>query len=671
MNKKDCEKKSYYSPMLYSYWRAIQQDASRVQAIPNVHGRNLTGIIQKAFQRITASVDDEPFMEDVYCYPEEACFYASERMKQIYESVDNDLHPGEKTYRILQKEYIKKITDEIILHAKLTKPGSGSNGIDKIILWAGEKGIGKTTFINHIFLKNRRALFEKQIIWIRYSVFFRRRPKNIKEVKEGFYKTIINIISRYYKNTINLEDMAVKSDIWKRKINDLGLHDPDEINKKIFEWKNDLKLYAENIMRYMYKRDWSFTLILDNIDQYDDHGITKDIVTFAADLCRCPVRSVVIVVARTETINDHISFFKDQHHNIERKDYIPSPNFGELFSKRLSFIKTRLKDFTTVRSRSSRYRQYKLNEGDTAIQLIKFCLTPAPNNPEEFLIAELANHNIRLMFEMVNSILTTHVTDVTETPIEALIEGQKLGQEVHVDETLRNHLLVWALMLKDNYLHYRSTESWLANLYNVEHEADSYFLKRLILDFLLYMKENDMQYVEERQLKRVFCVEMSFLEDEIDRVLVELTDRINTVPFVSFVYANSNSSNKLLCLSPKGEVYTTFLAELFTYIELVLEDTLLPIKLSEKQGLDISLLSFEPLEETSRNKRREETIQFFLQKRKHVSEFIDFLECKERKERISHNNFFSVSTGFRKQYFPSMRRNINIQANKITNALRI
>lgn len=648
----------------------------------NPYGIMLMGLFDRAFKRITASVEDEPFMDDVFCYPTDACDYAADRMESLNHPDDQVYRKREDakaTFHKFRKDYLDNTVQDLIRMSRQTLPTDYSQGIEKLLLWVGEKGCGKTTLVNHIFLKNRIKFDQNKIIWVRHSVFFTDPPKNIKELEHKFCEKVLKILSEHYASKLDFDALNTGHSLHRDKHNIvIDSTDDDEIRLgKLHELeKSDPGEYLHRIIKLMKQLGWSFIFILDNIDQYDDDQLAKDTIRFGTKLCNKYGRNLVIMVARIDTVNEHIQSLKDVYQNIERIHYVSLPDLQEVFERRLEFLEKRLTSSTKIRTCSINNKSISIPEGFFARNLTKYFLTSAKHAPDRYLIAELANNNIRDIFEMIKSILRTHLLDVTEIPIQEMFnQFQQFGpnvSEITYNDTLRDHMIIWALLL-NNYLYYRNdnNRTWLINLYDVRSADDSYWLKRLILDYFIYMKDNSIlkpRTLSYSQLYKVFVNEMNFNEGEFNYSLDIFCARKNTAPLL---WLEKHPDRMEYRLTPRGEAFGKYIADLFIYIELIIEDTLLPVHPEGRDSVIVELKPYEPMKIVDIDKRKKLARQYFTLKSRQVSEFMQFLECREKIEKEIHNNFASRSSGFQWSYFPNFSTSITSQISRISNALRI
>ena len=671
----------------YTFYKAIQQidpDDDKTTT-RNPHGTQLLYLFDKAFKRITASDEDFSFMNKVFCYPSSACDYAAGRVERLHQKLSNsDMYqqdeaksPVEAFYKF-REEYLNDVVNDLINLCNQSLSTENSRGIEKILLWVGEKGCGKTTFVNYILLNNKLLFDEHQIIWVRYSVFFTDPPKDTKDLELKFCNKVIRMIKKYYTEKLNLTDYDVCYSIWSDKLNQMSLVDPDKINKAFIEYeKNDPVDYLQRLIKYINSKRWSFLFILDNIDQYDDANLARETIKFGVKVCNSYGKNVLIMVSRIDTVNEHLDYFRDVYSSIrENIFYIPSPDFNDVFEKRLSFLENHLSSPKQLRTFHIENKTINLSEGYVARNLTKYFLTRVRYAPERFLIGDLANSNIRDIFKMIKSILSTHLLDVTEIPLGEIYNqyqlNQSLKRDVIYDDTLRNHLIIWALMLK-NYLYYKDDKnrSFIMNIYSVRHETESYWLKRLLLDFFIYLKEKPhfkIKTVSTDQIKRVFLDELAFNTEQLEYCLYILSDRVNIAPLLWKEKAGNSFDYRI---TPKGELFSKYIAELFIYLELILEDTLLPTHPSRENSVFIEMIPYEPMQESDFTRRKNLTINNFLIKKKQVDLLSNYLECREIIEKKLHNNFESRSTGFKRDYFPKLGERINKQVTKISKALNI
>lgn len=396
-------------------------------------------------------------------------------------------------------------------------------------------------------------------------------------------------------------------------------------------------------------------------------------IDFAVKLTSKPTRSLVILVSRIDTVNDCMDYFRDVFQNIDENIYsIPSPNFRDVFERRLSYIQKHVDDESELKEIVIDGIPWKISTGYIARNLAKYFLTITTDadDQEQYIISELANHNIRDMFRMIKSILTTHIADVTDNPISKIKESTRNGVDKDVDfedDTIRRHLIVWALMLKNNHLYYKDeeTRTWISNIYNAKSKNDSYFLKRLLIDFFAYMlKKRENEIIFKDQINYVFCEEMLFEKSEIDECINTLSDRRKNGQLIYF-----EKSREGYRLTPKGFFFVNYIVNLFSYYELIMEDTLIPTQEGNKYSVEVSLVQFEPLVFPDNKRRKDAHIKYFDIKSKQLKKFLLFLECREILEKEKHNDFKSKSTGFKAEYFPKLSSVLEEQRKRIERAL--
>lgn len=671
----NCQEPSKYSEDFY-YERASQKLDFDSTTFPNKYGEKLESVFKAAFKPITASRSDEFFMNEVFVCPKYASKIATKRIDEV--SRDFFRSSSVSKFKELIGDYITRFADRIISDALLTQKNTRQNGIDRMYLLLGEKGCGKTTTINFLFLKKRIELSNNKIIWIRNSVYFRDRPGSREDIEKNFFSHFIDIINEYYKDDLKLNDIEVQMHIWRDKLSMFSNHDlchTTETDKRIKGYiDKDKSEYAELLIKHAKEKGYSFVFVLDNIDQYESsNDMVKNIIDFAVKLTDKPEKSLVILVSRIDTINDCIEYFRDVFQNIDDNLYsIHAPDFREVFSKRLSYIEKYISDNSELKKIHIDGISWRVSRGYVARNIAKYFLTTIKdiNNQDQYIISELSNHNIRDMFKMIKSILSTHIADVTDNPIEKIRDATSHGKEKEIEfeeNTIRRHLIVWSLMLKNNHLYYKDEEArtWISNIYNTKHKEDSFFLKRVLIDFFIFMlKERNNEIINIDQIYQVFSREMLFCKEQIDNCVNELSSRLRNGQLIYFEKSRGGYR-----LTPKGFLFGDYIVNLFTYYELIIEDTLVPTRYKSEYSVDISLLPFEPLVYSDKRKQRESHIRYFNEKSGQVNKFLSFLECREILEKEAHNNFTSKSTGFSVYYFPKLYSVIEEQRKKIACAL--
>ncbi|MCI5180304.1 MAG: hypothetical protein D3911_13465 [Candidatus Electrothrix sp. AW3_4] len=675
-----CQEPSGYSEENYQYIRTSSKKGHNKKTKYNKYYKELASIFEKAFKPITASKRDIPFMNDVFCYPSEACDVAQSTIEEIVKSLRREGVDPKDKFKELREGYIKdQFLEDMLKSAKQTLPTSSQAGQKPVRIWCGEKGCGKTTLINHIFLKYYSYFDDEQIIWIRTSVFFKTFPDDINGIKLKFYKQCVKIILKHYADKLNLDDHEVKCKIWegefddqlppkmvKEKIKNLALHNEEE--------------HAKRLIRYCYNNGWAFIFIIDNIDHYQrGNDIVKDIINFSFHLGSYPVRSLVVIVSRWETIIDHHNFLHNVYNNFKYIEHLPMPNFSDVFHKRLAYVKNRISDGKSCIHIKYGDKTVGIKKSVLIDHFVQYFLSNSPvDDGNGYIISDLANNNIRKMFSMMETILKSHIEDVASIPLHYLVEIKGIDNKRApvFDETMRQHMTIWALALKDGYLHYKDdiNRSWIQNIYFTSKPNQSIFLKRLILDFVIFCETvRELNSVDYTILENVFVKEMGFEYEEFGNCLKWLTNREGRSPFLVYYITSEKNSNEddSFKISRKGMIYAKYLSELFTYIELIIEDMILPYSSEQHEySIDLKLIPYDPLLIEGKAKRRIYRMKYFFDKKKQVESFMFYLKCKYEHERRKYNNFSSRKMGFYVEYFPKMEQNLKHQMIKVESSFK-
>lgn len=693
---KQCIEPSNFSKPTFMYYRASQSLNFDRKCLINEESAKFISTFETAFKPLTASESDAELMRDLYCYPCEATNYATSRVEFLREQLINKLKNRSdldqtqqailddptKLFRLEREDFIFKTVHEIIRKALLCQRAVTRQSLDRIWLWTGEKGCGKTTFANYIFNNNKTHFNDNNIIWIRTSVYHRKiQEQRLYDIEITFYAHVIKILLDHYRDREDFLSIPARAQIWKDRLEVIkDNHDDNVVLENCEMWEANKIEYAKRLMRYLYGKGWSFVLVIDNVDRIDDAPPNKDIINrcfdFAMSLTKDPVRSVVVLIARIETLLSNIELLADTYQNIDDSFQIPLPSFSEVFQRRLDYIESNLLSGKNYKTYNIRNKRVNVSQGYVAKHLAKYMLARNPIDRRQYLICALANDNLRHAFSMIISLMQTHITDVIAKPLEILdkiVEEQYYipGEIDFSFDTIREHLVIWALCLKGNYLFYKNSpeRTYLQNIYHVNNDQDSYFLKRILLDLFSHASQvANLAGLLTSQIYDVFCTEMLFDTEEVDEALSFLSSRKFQAPLLA---KESLGKEAIYYLTHKGMLMGKWVANHFNYLELIIEDILVPKNVTSQYSVNIELIAYEPLRMQDPAARKSLARRYFLAKLSQLGRFLDFLECREILEKNRHNDFYCSSLGYLPKIFPEIRNSLNRQANNIASSLEI
>jgi len=197
--------------------------------------------------------------------------------------VDNNekwkIYPNysESTSKEFIDELIKLSWEEKIQYRKKTK------GPRNIFILSGERGLGKTIYINHLLTKYNSYLNKNKVIWVRLDLSLNYGTEK-PEVRDLFLSKLVKIIFTYYLDLPEFANLIseLKKYFNKDRYNDaeirLKFHENIQIlYNKFHEKKGSRKIttnliykdVAEQVLDYAIKADYSFLFILDNFDKLD------------------------------------------------------------------------------------------------------------------------------------------------------------------------------------------------------------------------------------------------------------------------------------------------------------------------------------------------------------------------------------------------------------------
>jgi hypothetical protein len=292
----------------------------------------LSGLFIEGFTKISANIDERRALKEIYC--------ESGALSQ-YAAVSKDL---------LRSRY----SDQFQEAAQLSymEPATSKKGINPDILeqhWAnapiiliGERGVGKTTFIKHLYLTDETDAFKDAIV---IYLDFGSKPTIAEDLNKYVFDDIerellvnydININDRnFVYGVLNKEVHMFEKGPWgdvKESNNVLYLEKRAEF---IAEKQKDKERYLQASISHLVRgRKKKVAIFLDNVDQRDDVFQEKVFLIGQSMAASWPVN--VFVSIRPETFyRSRVSGTFSAYH--ARAFTISPPRVDQVVSKRLSF----------------------------------------------------------------------------------------------------------------------------------------------------------------------------------------------------------------------------------------------------------------------------------------------------------------------------------------------
>ncbi len=306
--------------------------------------------------------------KELYVYPEQEINDFKNRRNKIY--VNNFEFSGRRFLANLIASSKKEYNYLISKNNHLVKNRD-------IFILKGNRGIGKTFFINTLFSNHNDSLNKKKVIWVRIDV-----PQEISSNNENILDSlrlqIVKILLRYYNN--HPDFLSITSDIKKiikekyqiernRYIDCLN----HAVNVLTNVYTNEKlttddfpRAISDEIIHYAHQKEFSFIYILDGMDkidlikEYDEKiiKIIKTLIKFDNQFGGC-----YLFCMRNESYEKMRKYIKEdklytnsKHNPIEYE--IKPVTFDKIVEKRFLFLTKKVKDL----SKLPKYQNWDLSD---------------------------------------------------------------------------------------------------------------------------------------------------------------------------------------------------------------------------------------------------------------------------------------------------------------------
>ncbi|MEW6194237.1 MAG: hypothetical protein AB1521_03655 [Bacteroidota bacterium] len=332
-----------------------------------------------------------------------------------------------KIYPNYSEDTSKQFVDDLISISReeFNQYMHKSKGPRAITILSGERGLGKTVFINHLFTKYNRYLNSKKVIWIRLDLSI-----NYGSVRPNlihlFLSKLVKVILMYYldmpefKNLISDIKQYFNSERYADTEVRLKFHENIQtLYNTFYEKKGSKKLtedmvykdIAEQFRNYAIKAGYSFIFILDNFDKLDiTPNHSKKFLHYynQLDIITDPDErpgAAIVIVTRNDTrifLEQNASPSVNKRNNLIKE--IKNIPFEKIIKKRLEYLKKNISkiaihkkwDLEHIENHLDEFEDYVLTTAENKIfdkYISNMDLIYGENNRIKVQLLQLLYHN--------------------------------------------------------------------------------------------------------------------------------------------------------------------------------------------------------------------------------------------------------------------------------------
>jgi len=611
-----------------------------------------------AMRMIEAGEKHKDDYEIIYSYPDksEPAYkeYSSLKNEGIFILKQKDLYLPAN----LDETYTKKLLHELMLQAKGIRDNPKermSNANNSRFFLLGEKGVGKTAFLNNIFSRYPSDLKKNEICWIRVDLtkdHFRKKTllqamnfQLVRIFREHYFTEFSNSEISDFKVFLTKE--FYEGSLMDQKRFDTAYKDFADVFEEERTENYDIKI-EKGIKDYVEKK-YGLIYIYDGLDNIDNKKkyFEDKILEIQDILSNEYYHGVLIFVMRRESHTNYLLSTDDAHirNSIKMFEIIP-PKLDEIISKRIDLLFAhRIEYFRRVEVQLY-YSGEKTEEEKNKVKEIDNLLSKfTKENYESYLnvfllflykgitkdedyidgskiknwdkketfevLRDFFGYNYRLLLDIIK--LTNEIfleaIERTSLPIyDVLTIGYDImnknlheKSEIDLNNIMKKaYLITNALLLQGNtsfknpYIYeYLSNNKirlkyndnvkkpYIYNLYysvNVidVDEKKYYFLLKIRI--MQYVSINKGESFTEDDIENFLNDMFNYSKEHIKIAFNELceNDLINKEARLIQKDDDNKSTICIYELSPKGENHFKFLISAFSYINLIIDDILIP-----------------------------------------------------------------------------------------------
>lgn len=493
----------------------------------------------------------------------------------------------------------------------------------QLFLLLGGIGSGKTTFIKRYQRTVGAPLLNSKALW--FHVDFLEAPPELADMERFVWTTVLKQLRGRYTSP-HLETRRNIKKAFADKIVSIehtglrGLRpgtDPYEnaLSPFLARWQENAEYVPALLKVGREDRGVEIVIFIDNVDQLSP--LYQAQIFLLAQRVTRSIGSITVVSLREESYYA-ANLQRTLTAYTNRKFHIASPRFRKLIGSRLQFAIDSLEHKTAVRDAIvPEGIPFDAESITSFLRIVEYSIFERNKNIARF-IESLCFGNMRMALEMFTTFLVSGATDVDKMLAIYRRDGAYF---------VAFHEFVKSIMLGDRK-YYKEAASPVMNLFDCSADRNSsHFTSLRILRFLLSRRgETSKEGQGYYEIARL----VALLEDIFDN-REDTIRALNRLVSRQLVEVNTRSPETIegashVRVTSSGWYYSRFLAGLFSYLDLVLQDT--PLNDADVEGvLRDSVFRVDNLAD-----REEEKIERMQVRFDRVARFLAYLDGEERKE---------------------------------------
>lgn len=436
------------------------------------------------------------------------------------------------------------------------------------IILIGDRGVGKTTFIQHLINVDIGALFEKIITlyidlgtqatltsdlheFLISEISRQLREEHEIELEER------NFVRYLYRSELERFSRGIYADLKSSNPDVYALKEVELLDSKLANKQEHLRLVLQHIAKARKKQ---IVLFLDNADQRDDHTQQKAFL-IAQEIAEHWHPVTVYVALRPETFYRSLNLGALSGYHPKAFTIAP-PRIDRVIENRLSFA-LRITSGDIPIEAISNGIEVRLQSLAEIIQIFLDSMNRSSEIPE--CIDNLAGGNVRLALDFVRGFFGSGHVD-TQKMIRIYEESGSYYIPLH--EFLR------AVIYGDNE-YFDPEQSTLANVYDLSTiDGKEHFILPLLLGLLDSASSADAEqgFVEITKLYENLQG-LGFTAEQIDQVLVRADRKKLIETGARRIPRPGKEMPQTVRLTTIGSYHIARLVKLFTYNDAIIVDT--------------------------------------------------------------------------------------------------